>query len=272
MKKIVAFGDSFIFGSEIEDNTTGAMGWPGLAAQDLATDFCSCAQPGCGNTRILQQILQYFTSHATGDTLAVVNWTWALRWDILLDNHDHWITVGPTCTKEKLGADLGKDAELTLRLYEELVSSRPYQSVFNTLQCMVVALHFFQTHQIPFIQTYMDHRVFAPSLHGSLLEFYQDLKLPDWPVAVDQSEFDRLPLFIQQEIKDGFNTYQNPAHFLVLQQMVKCFMSDFQGKNFLDWSRDLGFEVTPEPGLHPLLESHRAAADLWRDRYAQALA
>ena len=50
--KIVSFGDSFVWGSELEDNPTGNRAWPGLIAAELGTEYATFAEPGCGNDTI----------------------------------------------------------------------------------------------------------------------------------------------------------------------------------------------------------------------------
>ena len=53
--------------------------------------------------------------------------------------------------------------------------------------------------------------------------------------------------------------WHDPRYLSVIQQKIKKHMIDFQGKNFLDWSRDHGFPVSD--GWHPLDSAHSAAAD-----------
>ena len=271
MKKIVAFGDSFIYGSEIEGNCDGSMGWPGIAARDLCIDFECRAEPGCGNERILQQILHFLSTY-NKDVLVVVNWTWSARWDLLLDNKDNWVTVGPTCTVDKLWPSLGNAGSNLLQVYENLVAVKSYQSVFHSLQNIIIAMQYLQIHDVPSVHTFMDYAILAPNLHGSLLEFYQQTKLTDWPNIACQKDFDCLPTHILQEVCGRYNELQNPPYFALLQDSVKKSMSDFDGLNFLDWSRSNGFEITPDPGMHPLADAHRAAAYFWRDKYASIIA
>jgi len=45
-----------------------------------------------------------------------------------------------------------------------------------------------------------------------------------------------------------------------LQQYVEPYLCDFAGKTFLQWSRDLGFDISD--AMHPLEPAHRSAADL----------
>ena len=271
MKKIVAFGVSFIYGSEIEGNSDGSMGWPGIAAHDLCVDFECRAEPGCGNGRILQQILNFFCTHSK-DVLVVVNWTWSARWDILLDHKDRWVTVGPTCNLEKLWPSLGNTSSNVLEIYENLIALIPYQAVFHSLQNIMTAMHYLQAHSVPSIHTFMDYTILSSNLHSSLLEFYQQTKSTDWPDIACQKDFDCLPMYVQNEVCGRYNELKNPPYFSLLQDNVKKSLHDFDGMNFLDWSRSNGFEITPDPGMHPLADAHRAAAHFWKDKYASAIA
>jgi hypothetical protein len=79
--KIVSFGDSFVFGSELTDNNNGSCSWIGLAAKQLGVEYETLAVPGCGNENIARQILTYFSNNPSDSTLAVINWTWGARWD-----------------------------------------------------------------------------------------------------------------------------------------------------------------------------------------------
>jgi hypothetical protein len=51
-----------------------------------------------------------------------------------------------------------------------------------------------------------------------------------------------------------------PPHVIDLQNKIQPYISDFQGRNFLDWARHLGFEISSNG--HPLQEAHQAAAEI----------
>jgi hypothetical protein len=55
-----------------------------------------------------------------------------------------------------------------------------------------------------------------------------------------------------------------PPHVVKLQNEIRPYIHDFEGRNFLDWSRYRGFEITAAG--HPLEESHAAAAELMLPR------
>ena len=45
-----------------------------------------------------------------------------------------------------------------------------------------------------------------------------------------------------------------------MQDYIRPYLSDFNGKNFLDWSKEHGYKISDM--LHPLEDAHRSAADL----------
>ena len=53
--KIVSFGDSFVFGSELANNLDGHQSWIGLAAKKLGVEYQTLSVPGCGNENITRR-------------------------------------------------------------------------------------------------------------------------------------------------------------------------------------------------------------------------
>lgn len=273
MKKIVSFGDSFIFGSEIPNNPDGSLAWPGVAARDLGYAFECRAIPGCGNTRILKQILEYFGSHQHRDTLAVINWTWTIRFDLMHAAENTDITVGPTCVPEKLQENLDPmSSGYALNFFQRFVDTSPTQYMGESLRSILVAQRYLAQHNISTVQTYMDHDMLNANQGGTLLEFYRRIKLPSWPEITDQTQWVRLQPTIQTEVLDRYEMMAVPPWIKVLQDCVREDLKDFDGMNFLEWSHHNSYPVTPEPRSHPLDQAHQSAALLWKDRYDRALA
>jgi hypothetical protein len=229
-KKIVSFGDSFVWGSELQHNDDGARAWPGLVAHDLGWQYQTLAVPGCGNEAIARQVFDYFHTADGRDTLAVINWTWPIRYDFYSVVTESWITLGPTCVPPKLEHTFGnqQEAQRVIDLYNDYLGHSTIWDRVRSLVPMYAVQQYLQSHDIVSVQTHMDLELFDNQWHA--------------------------PGYVQE-----------------LQQLVLPDLRLFEGKNFLDWSRSKGYTVT-EPGWHPLEEAHRAAADLWRETYAQALA
>lgn len=227
-KKIVSFGDSFVFGTELKNNPTGGQAWPALAAQRLEVEYQTLAVPGCGNENISRQILHYFSNHSSQDTLAVINWTWGARWDFYVPGVEQWTTLGLTCVPSKLAHLVGLDeAEKILEFYNKYPGHSTLWDKWRTLQTIYAAQQYLKSLGVASIQTYMDYEMWDQVWHA-------------------------------------------PDYVQTLQALTQQPLQNFEGKNFLDWSRARGYPVT-EPGWHPLEPAHQAACDLWIDQYQQAL-
>jgi len=226
--KIVSFGDSFIFGTELMANAQGDQAWPGLAARRLGIDYETFAVPGCGNENITQQIFTYFAENSADDVVAVINWTWGARWDFYLANAEQWVTLGQTCVPSKLAHLVdANEAERIIGFYQDYAGNSSIWEKFKSLQTIYSAQQYLASLNVPCFQTYMDYEIWDQHWHSN-------------------------------------------AYIQNLQNLTRPVLLDFEGKNFLDWSRDNGFDVS-DPAWHPLEEAHAAACDLWIAHYAQAL-
>jgi len=83
--KIISFGDSFMYGSDLADCDGTGFGngkfskltWPALCAKELGLDYECYAQGAKGNQFIsFQAIAQQFTN-----ALVIINWSWIDRFD-----------------------------------------------------------------------------------------------------------------------------------------------------------------------------------------------
>jgi hypothetical protein len=115
-----------------------------------------------------------------------------------------------------------------------------------------------------------------------ILEFYN--KYPGTSTLWDKWRSLQAIYGIQQFLKSlhvsNIQTYMDyeiwdrdwhaPDYIKTLQKLTEKDLENFQGQNFLDWSRSKGFSVT-EPGWHPLEKAHQAASDLWIDSYWKLL-
>jgi hypothetical protein len=181
MKNIVSFGDSFIFGSELIDNSDGQKAWPGLIAKELNVPYTTCSVPGCGNDHIAQQIYSYFSENSTQDTLAIINWTWANRWDFYIVEHETWITVGSTCVPEKLQHLVSKtQAQDIIEFYKSRINSSLLWNKVRSLQTIYAAQSYLKQNNILNIQTYMDYILFDRQFHApDYVQTLQDLTFHD---------------------------------------------------------------------------------------------
>ena len=203
-KKIVSFGDSFVFGSEQQHNNDGLLGWVGRAATNLGVEYETLSVPGCGNDHIARQVYSYFANNPVEDTLAVINWTWSNRWDFYISACETWITLGPTCVPEKLKDLVSRtQAEDMIEFYKNRANGSILWNKFRNLQTMFAVQSYLKSKNIICIQTYMDYIMFDQEY---------DIHSPDY-------------------VKE-------------LQSLVRADLELFEGENFIDWSYKKGFEVT----------------------------
>ncbi len=200
--KIVSCGDSFFYGSDLQDLTKT---WPALIADRLGRDHICYASPGVGNSQILQQIIRAYHDH--GNTaIYLVNWTWIDRFDYVSVNDEKWHTVRPSLDNPQL------DEFYYRNFHSELADK------FHSLVYISQAQHLLQ--HTRYVMTYMDY------------------------LLLDQR-------------------WHRPNYVTYLQDQVRNNLKDFDGKNFLDWSRNRGYEISER--WHPLEQAHIQAANYWVD-------
>lgn len=266
--KIVGFGDSFLLGNELEKED-GTQTWPGLIARRLDCEFDIRAMAGCGNDYIAQQIFDYFDPDGChDDTLAIINWTWGMRWDFHIYRCDQWIGLGPTCVPDKIKTLVSEsEAKRMIGFYREYLEQSDRWNKLRSLRSIYSAQRFLETLGIKNIQTYMDRQIWNPNFPR--VEHYYACKAPDWPEISSEQEIDNLPLNIQKEVNDSYDSIE-PRSIKTLKKLTKNQLKSFDGSTFLEWSEKKGFEITPL--LHPLQPAHDAAADFWIETYSAMLA
>ena len=149
--KIVSFGDSFIFGSELKNNTNGSKSWVGIIANQLNVNYQTFAVPGCGNDHIARQLYSYFSNNSIDNTLAIINWTWACRWDFYIaSEYEKWITVGPSCVPKKLNW-LKNDTKANniIEFYNEYAGNSVLWNNFRNLQTILAVQSYIKEKNTP---------------------------------------------------------------------------------------------------------------------------
>jgi hypothetical protein len=195
--KIVSFGDSFIFGSELPNNTSGQLSWPGIIASRLGCQYKTEAVPGCGNDHIARQIYSYFSQHDAKNTLAVINWTWTQRWDFFIAEKDCWITLGPTCVPDKLSSLVDQtQSHRLIDFYRDYAGKSLLWNKFRNLQTIYAVNSFLIEQGISNIQTYMDYHLFDQTWYA-----------PDYVQALQEKIKPNMQLFEGKNFVDW--SYQN---------------------------------------------------------------
>ncbi len=145
---IVSCGDSFFYGSDLRDpNST----WPALVAQKLGVEHHCLAQPGVGNLRIIQQVIEALDRFGPRATY-LVNWTWIDRFDYVHNQDAQWHTIRPALN------DSPND-DLYYRHFQGELSDKFRNLIYVSHACDIM-----QGHRC--VMTYMDRLLLDQQWHA----------------------------------------------------------------------------------------------------------
>ena len=108
-----AFGDSFLFGSDLNDcfDNPSNQTYPAIIAKKLNIKYKCFAEPGRGNQFILNTILDNIDKNI----FYIINWTWIDRFDYLHISDNTWKTVRPSLDNQKIDEFYYKNFHSELR-------------------------------------------------------------------------------------------------------------------------------------------------------------
>jgi hypothetical protein len=153
-----SFGCSFIFGSDLSDDTDQSLRhsnltWPAHLARHLNHTYRSYARAGSGNLQIAERVLNQLATNEPA--LYVIGWTWIDRFDYFKDNkfdQDRWATIMPV------------DVTETAKIYYRDLHSE-YRDKLTTLMSIRLVIDTLKQKGYPFIMTYMDELMFDQHYH-----------------------------------------------------------------------------------------------------------
>jgi hypothetical protein len=287
-KTIVSFGDSFIFGSELDNNDDGSQAWPGLIARELNCNYKTLAIAGCGNENIARQIYTYFADN-TAD-LVIVNWTWISRWDFHIPHNDNDETdihnLVEYVSRDEYNLIAGADWPAYNRFVERDKGSTPsiqqeVKQYINNLKDKILA------HWITLGYTCAPEKLnwlHANANADKIIDFYTNFigdntlwsKFRNLQTIYAAQTFLKslniksIQTYMDYDLLDDSHEKLSPMYIQQLQNQIRLELFD-NNQNFLDWAHNKKFAVTPAPKSHPLQEAHTAAAKMWIDRYRELL-
>ncbi len=238
MLKLIAFGDSFTWGSDMKDtfrydlgerkenvdndpnwyvNSYSRSTWQSLLASTYGFKYICHAREGCSNQSIVREFFRHAHTFKEGDLISV-NFTWRDRYDFLntdemnpnydYDDSTAWETVRPSGCESKY-----------FELYYKNIQSAQWDIV-ESLKAINLIISYLKLNKHKFIITCIDKLI------------YDD---PHHPIDIADT--------LRQQFKDDITW--------------------FDGKGFLDWSRDNNYPVSEM--WHPLEEAHEAALKYMRE-------
>jgi len=160
MNKLYAFGDSFTWGSELNDEvkSKGAKHsqytWTALIAKNLNYEYVCLANPGSGNHSIARTVLDTLDNISINDTV-VINWTWIDRWDFYNLQDRNWCTVRPS----------SNITTVFDRYYYKYFQSELWDK-FESLKQIALVHSLLKKNNIKFIATNLDKLIFDTKFHA----------------------------------------------------------------------------------------------------------
>lgn len=154
--KLKSFGCSFIFGTDLHDDsrlapkaTPSNHTWPALLAQRRGWNYTCYARPGAGNLEIAERVLSQLCD--TEPAVYVIGWTWIDRFSYMHKNHERmsnpWRTIMPI------------DTDSTADVYYRELHSEMRDKLTSLLNVKIV-IDSLKQHGHKFIMTYMDDLMF----------------------------------------------------------------------------------------------------------------
>ena len=231
--KLKSFGCSFIFGTDLHDNNQSTLKlagipsnftWPALLAKKRAWNYACFARPGSGNLQILEQLLNQLVD--VDPAVYVVAWTWVDRFDYVkvMDQSDTPWPIRLPLGQKYNSADVSRLWKTIVPVDTSDIAETYYKILHNEYRDKLTTLIHVKT-AIDALKT---------SGNQFIMTYMDDLM---------------------------FDTRWNTSPAVsALQQYCKPYMTQFDGKNFLDFSREKGFKIST--ALHPLEPAHESAAEL----------
>lgn len=213
MKVVVGCGDSFVFGTELRDQTYGTPSkntFPALLAQDAGLPYACTAKAGASNSTIARHTLNYCETHKDIEKYLIVSWTFANRFEFKFEesnwsNDGGWesINVWNLQEAEEIRNQFKNFDEKTLQdqlrtnarfkrtgLYEfsksffKHVASYEYWETYNSLRDIVLLQNYLDLNKISYIFTFADNSLIdnytTNNPDTSISSLLNQIKLPDW--------------------------------------------------------------------------------------------
>jgi len=196
--RVIAFGCSATYGQSLEDCTVDTIlpgptpskfAYPNLVANELGTTCVNKSIPGCGNLRILTEILNFDFEPSD---IAIVQWTWHPR-ALLVSEQKDFLDIGPWMTedfspvplKEKLLEYLSKKANTTVSKHKQHaidfynIHSDYHLKMTSWMYMDYAALHLARTNTTKVFLTheYWDADACMGQDQRDILEVFYDLRV-----------------------------------------------------------------------------------------------
>lgn len=237
--RLIAGGDSFVWGSELKDHKHGGLGgnslstYSALLAQQHDLDYECVAIPGSGNDSIARRVIE--ACYDQDDIVVLVSWTWSARYEFWFTEENKWETI--SARQYELGDKVLGLPKDFIQTYFKGVGFSDYWETYSSLREITRLQDHLTAKNIPYLFTISDN--WFDKAHC--------LRQPD---SVISSLFHHLDwrkwFFFPEGNKDLVNHTKG-------------------SRGFYQWGYEEGYKCGPQH--HPLEAAHVDAAKLMSDRF-----
>ena len=242
MIKVLAGGDSFIFGAEMPDCTwqqASKLTIPSLLSNSIGVDYHCCAKIGNSNSAIVRQIMNDCEQYKDQKLAVFVMWTFRNRHEFMfnhaIDGVEYpWYSISPW----RISTGLVKDFSNTF--YKHVGSNTTYE-VYQSLKEIVLLQQYLKTNNIPYMFTHADDsfKPHSTNTNISVKTLYNQVDWDQWFIFPDQSK--------QSDIASN-NFYQTTLP-----------------NGFYKWAVNNQYPIGEKN--HPLTQAHVDAAKLMQEKF-----
>jgi hypothetical protein len=239
--KLIAGGDSFVWGSELIDHKHGGQGgyslstFPALLAAQHGLEYECVAIPGSGNDSIARRVIE--ACYGRDDVVVLASWTWSARYEFMFTHDNKWETV--SARQYELGDELDAPHKKFIQSFFKNVGFSDYWETYSSLREITRLQDHLKARQIPYMFTIADN--WFPKVDS--------LRQPD---DVMRSMYEWI---------DWDRWYFFPAG---TEKRETC-----NPRGFYQWACEQRYKRGPQ--LHPLEEAHLDAAQMMSDRFLTAI-
>lgn len=261
MGRLIAGGDSYVWGSEMADGNNEQFSkftWPALLADYLQAEYNCVAYYGDSNTAIARRVMNHCQKFKHDIALVVVQWTFGDRFEFRMryDTNQFdspWYSISPWTVETEM-SNLAKTfqnenqeifdyhvkhiqkaqqlgiADFANHFYQHVGNSEYYE-IYISLREIVFLQNYLKLNNIPFLFTASNSILFDPD------------------VFTFKTADDNIKVLLDQV--DWSSWYKFPG--------------EKHPSGFYRWARENNYRMGT---THPLEEAHQGAFDLIKERFA----
>lgn len=254
---LVAGGDSFIWGSELQDclhagpNGHSHNTFTALLAQQYDLDYVCAAYPGNSNSAIARSIMTACERFESQDKFVIVSWTFPHRFEFRFMHNDNsgessWHSINSWQADGTLDKDYG-----------EKINSKEVcnfaKIFFNSVANNEYYEQYFYLKEILFLQLYLKNKNIPYLFTTAHNESYQHINY-------DRHASDKDLNSLYNQI-DWHNWYFFPGG--------KGADQTESPRGFYQWAVESKYKIAPQK--HPIEDAHKDAAELIKEKFNEVV-